>query len=106
MNALSGSAPFETLPVWSLKRLTIILGQLQTDGQPGFPKDRVQVLVNLADRAFAALPGDVETELHLPYIDRRNWAERFDILDQTTFVEYAGRVVPASLVILRAHGRI
>src|SRR6476661_824744 len=98
MSALSPAAPLDTLPLWSRKRLTIMLGPLATDESRTLASDRFQILARVAARALDALPPRAEVELHLPYIDRRSWAERYTILDKTTFVEIGGRVVPASLL--------
>jgi hypothetical protein len=96
--ALSAATPLDTLPLWSRKRLTIMLGPLATDENRSLAGDRLQILARVAARALDALPPRVGVELHLPYIDRRSWAERFTILDKTSFVDIAGRVVPASLL--------
>jgi hypothetical protein len=49
-------------------------------------------------RILAVLPPDTELEVHLPYIDRRDWSNRSQILDNTNFVLDEGRIVPAALL--------
>ena len=97
ISGLSGSTTYEDLPHWARRRLAIILGPLATPEMRSLAAPNLPVLERLVGRILAVLPPDTELEVHLPYIDRRDWSNRSQILDSTNFVLDEGRIVPAAL---------
>jgi hypothetical protein len=97
---LSGATTYEDLPQWARRRLAIILGPLATPEMRTLAAANLSVLERLAARILAALPParENEVEVHLPYIDRRDWSNRFKILDATNFVIDQRRIVPEALL--------
>ena len=95
---LSAGAPFDNFPVWARRRLANILGPLASEKQRRTAARNAGVLMDVANRILAVVPADDEVEVHLPYIDRRDWPTRFEILESTEFVLCEGRVIPTTLL--------
>jgi hypothetical protein len=95
---LSVAGPFDSFPQWARRRLANILGPLASEGQRREAARNAAVLMDVANRILAVAPHDVEAEVHLPYISRRHWVSRFDVLANTEFVFREGRVVPKALL--------
>jgi hypothetical protein len=95
---LSNAASFDGFPQWARKRLANLLGPLASVEQRLEAAQNAAVLMDVAQRILAATPQGVEVEVHLPYISRRFWANRFEILANAEFVFSQGRVVPATLL--------
>lgn len=96
--ALSGTVPLDTLPPWARKRVAIILGPLTSEDHRRAACQNAAILIDVAQRISELTPAGVEVEVHLPYIDRRNWAGRFAILQQAGFLYRDGRILPSELL--------
>jgi hypothetical protein len=57
------------------------------------------IVYDLAERVLKSAEGGTEVEVHLPYIDRRDWKRRSVVLASTTFRKHAGRLLPAAYVV-------
>ncbi len=95
---LSTAASFDSYPQWARRRLSNILGPLASVEQRREAARNAAVLMDVAERILSATPTDVDVEVHLPYISRRLWANRFEVLANTEFAFINGRVVPEALL--------
>jgi hypothetical protein len=95
---LAGEIPFEAFPVWARRRLVIMVGPMATEEMRIVARCHGAVLMDVARRILAAIPAGRQCEVHLPYIDRRAWPRRFEILQNCDFVFYQGRTIPATLL--------
>jgi hypothetical protein len=95
--ALSSEDAFRALPEWARKSLSALLGPVHSDEQAAAAKAHCDIVLAAADRALSTAPASSCCELHLPYIARRGWPSRFEILDRASFRFAQGRVAPSSL---------
>lgn len=97
---MRGATKYEDIPQWARRRLAGILGPLQTPAMRAAAGPGLATLERLARRIAAVIPSSApgEIEIHLPYIDRRAWSNRFELLDSTNFVLNDGRIIPDSLL--------
>ena len=95
---LSGDIPFEDFPMWARRRLVIMLGPMATEDMRRVARHNAAILMDVAQRIVAAVPAGAECEVHLPYIDRRAWNQRFATLEKTAFTFHQGRVIPTALM--------
>jgi hypothetical protein len=95
--ALSGTEPFESLPCWAQKRLAVTFGPLGNAEQRRLAARHAGVLLDVAGRILTCAPNGAEVEVHLPFLDRRDWSDRFEILNGAQFILTNGRVLPADL---------
>lgn len=95
---ISGQVPFEEFPVWARRRLVLILGPMATGEMRDTARGNARILESVARKILAAVPSVSGCEVHLPYIDRRAWRQRFEILDHLEFVFHNGRVIPNDLL--------
>ncbi len=96
--AISGAVDMRTVPTWARRRLSAILGPLAHPEQRAVAVKNVAVMMDLAARIAEAVGSSNDIEVHLPYIDRRNYASRFETLAGVRFVRWQGRIIPASLL--------
>ncbi len=94
VNCLTGSAPLAGLPDWSRRRLAITFGPLTTEDQRSAAARNLSVLTELAGTLEQMCAGMNDPEVHLPFVDRRHWTNRFDVLATTRFVIHDGRIMP------------
>ena len=95
--AFSSKQAFDQLPDWARKRLRILFGSLSSDEQAAAANQQLEVVLAAASRALASAPVNAKVEIHLPYISRRGWPNRFDILEAAMFQLCDGRVLPSTV---------
>jgi hypothetical protein len=98
-SAFESEARFLELPQWARKRLAALFGPLSSASDLRAARENHAILCQAAQRALAAAPRGGELELHLPYLDRRHWPARFEVLAKTAFRFANGRVVPAGVAL-------
>ena len=96
--AISGAIDMRALPTWARRRLSAILGPLAHPEQRAAAAKNVAVMMDLAARISEAVGSSTDIEVHLPYIDRRNYGGRFETLAGVRFVRWQGRIIPDSLL--------
>ena len=96
--AVSGAADIASLPTWARRRLAALLGPLAAPEQRAAAAQNAAVLLDVAARIAEAVGSSNDIEVHLPYLDRRNWASRFETLARTRFVRWQGRIIPEALL--------
>jgi hypothetical protein len=97
--AFESEARFLELPQWARKRLAALFGPLSSASDLRAARENCAILFEAAGRALAEAPREGGVELHLPYLDRRHWPLRFDILAKTAFRFASGRVVPSGVAL-------
>jgi len=96
-SAFESESHFLALPEWARKRLAALFGPLSTATHIRAARENCRILFDAGARALAEAPGESGIELHLPYLDRRQWPARFEILTKTAFRLVHGRVVPTAI---------
>ena len=96
--AISGAIDMRTVPTWARRRLSAILGPLAHPEQRAAAARNLAIMMDLAARISEAVGSSNDIEVHLPYLDRRTYASRFEKLAQVRFVRWQGRIIPASLM--------
>jgi hypothetical protein len=98
-NAFESESQFLALPEWARKRLAARFGPLSNASQIRVARENCRILFDAGARALVEAPNDCGVELHLPYLDRRQWPARFDILAKSAFRFVNGRVVPSGIAV-------
>lgn len=96
-SAFQSESQFLALPEWARKRLAALFGPLSTAAHLRTARENCRILFDAGARALAEAPDESGIELHLPYLDRRQWPARFDILTRSAFRFVSGRVVPSGV---------
>ncbi len=97
--AFESEAGFLALPQWARKRLSALFGPLSSASDLRAARENCAILFEAAGRALAEAPRESGVELHLPYLDRRHWPVRFEVLAKTAFRFANGRVVPSAIAL-------
>lgn len=98
--AFESEERFLELPQWARKRLAALFGPLSSASDLRAARENCAILFEAARRALAEAPRESGVELHLPYLDRRHWPVRFDVLAKTAFRFANERVVPSGVALL------
>ncbi|MBS1875434.1 MAG: hypothetical protein JSU00_19635 [Acidobacteria bacterium] len=98
LDAISGVTDIDEIPTWARRRLAAILGPLHSAEQRAEAAANVSILMDIAARLTDAIGAANDIEVHLPYVDRRRWADRMEILSGARFVHYQGRIIPHYLL--------
>lgn len=94
---LSQPLPETPLPDDLRRKLAALLGPLSSATDRATAAGNLQILSSLTERALDAASDSSATEIHLPYLNRRDWNDRFNILADTEFRTVGAAVVPAPL---------
>ena len=78
------------LPEWAVRRMAAMIGPFRSNLVDW------QAVARRIGEAAAPVPGIVE--LHLPYVDRRRWPHRIEVLERTEFALRGSLVAPAEMI--------
>jgi hypothetical protein len=94
IDALAVGDEIAALPETARRKLAAALGPLSSADHVADVRQKLAILSALAGRALAEAAASKAAEVHLPYLSRRDWTDRFEILANTTFRCWNGRVLP------------
>jgi hypothetical protein len=88
---------FSLLPVWCVKRLSVMFGEINSEDQLADARSNLQSLAALAETVHRNAPFSGPVEVHLPYLDFDAWGRRFEILKEVRFGYHCGRMFPSAI---------
>ncbi len=88
---------FSMLPVWCVKRLSVMFGEINSREKLAAARRAMASLLALTETVARIAPYAGPVEVHLPYLNYDGWRRRFELLRQARFGYHCGRIVPAAV---------